>query len=42
MNLTDSQCQNTLDKYQITLHCYIFDPRPPANVEVKNFNTKCV
>ena len=29
-------------KYQITLHCYIFDPPcPPFNVEVKNCYAKC-
>ena len=28
---------------QITLHCYIFDPScPPFNVEVKNYDTKCL
>ena len=29
-------------KYQITLHCCIFDPPcPPFNVEAKNYDTKC-
>ena len=30
------------NKYQITLHCCIFDPPcPPFNVEAKKYDTKC-